>query len=50
MTKDQLIQSATTAYHAQLKREHEFRQAVRAGRIQLEPQSRVSVEQLHTSR
>ena len=48
MTKDQLIQQATIAYYAQLQREFEFRQAVRAGRIQLQPQTRVSVEQLHT--
>ena len=49
MTRQELIQRATTAYHAQLQREHEFRQAVRAGKIELCPQSRVTVGELTTS-
>ena len=49
MTRQDLIQQATLAYHAQLQREHEFRQAVRAGRVELCPQSCVTVQQLTTS-
>ena len=49
MNKAQLLQQASNAYYAQLKREHEYRQAVRAGKIELCPQSRVTVEQLTTN-
>lgn len=46
MSRQELINQATVKYYAQLQREFEFRQAVRAGKIELCPQSRVSVEQL----
>jgi hypothetical protein len=49
MTKEQLIASATKRYHEQLQREHEYRQAVRAGKIERCPQSTVTIEQLYTS-
>jgi hypothetical protein len=34
MNKQQLIASATQKYYAQLQREHEYRQRVRAGLIE----------------
>jgi len=49
MNKEQLLASASNAYYAQLKREHEYRQSIRAGKIELCPQSRVTVEQLYTN-
>ena len=49
MNKAQLIHQATVKYYAQLQREHEYRQAVRAGKIERCPQSTVTIEQLYTS-
>ena len=37
MSRQELINQATVKYYAQLQREFEYRQAIRAGKIQLEP-------------
>jgi hypothetical protein len=41
MNKQQLIHQATVKYYAQLQREHEYRQRVRAGLIEQCPSSHI---------